>query len=66
MPDFAEFIERSTRRCKGGDGCMCCWARCDCGCVLSCPVWLRTERNLFKYNNLRAIGGKSNRHENER
>lgn len=66
MADFAEFIKHSTRQCKGGAGCMCCREGCDCGCVRSCPVWLKVERARWRYNNPSKIRGRADRYESER
>ena len=31
-------------QCPGGDGCTCCHAGCDCGCVDDCVVYQEWNR----------------------
>ena len=34
---FEQFVEKSNASCRGGIGCRCCYAGCDCGCRNHCP-----------------------------
>ena len=31
-------------QCPGGHGCTCCGSDCDCGCVSTCPVYLKWDK----------------------